>query len=77
MINKRKPSVLTFEFFEDETGRLRAKCEELGLRRPVESATGKRYSFPKVFGMQRWFVAEDIVRLQSAQAGDRVEIRVR
>lgn len=77
VIKRRKPSVITFEFFEDEKGRLRATCLEFDIRRPVESIGGKRYRFAKVFGMQRWFAPADLARLQTAKAGDRVQVKVR
>lgn len=76
MINRRKPSVLTFEFYRDEKGRLRARCVEFGIRKPVESVQGKRYRFTKVFGMPRWFAPADLVKLQTAVAGDRIQVQV-
>lgn len=77
VINKRKPSVLTFEFFADDEGRLRAQCEEFGRRRSVESAKGKRYQFQKVFGMPGWFESDDLIRLQTAEAGERIQVPVK
>ncbi len=76
MLNKRKPAVLTFVFFNDEKGRLRATCKEFGRTRPVESVQGKRYKFPKLFGMQRWFGPEDLVRLHTAVAGDQIQVEM-
>jgi len=67
---------LTFHFFRDAGGRLRARCEELGVTKPVESASGKRYKFCKVFGMYYWFSSEDVWRLQTAGENDIIKVKV-
>ena len=72
-----KGTELTFEFFRDKNGRLRCKCQELGITKPVESADHqKRYKWAKVFGMFQWFSNEDHWKLQLAKAGDIIKVKV-
>jgi len=64
-----------FEFFRDEGGRLRCRCRELGIVKPVEKADGsKRYKFAKVFSIptELWFGTKTAWRLQLAQEGETV-----
>jgi|GEM_PF-5085633 len=71
---------LTFEFFRDENGRLRAACREFGTRFPVERRDGKRYKFLKVAKIPTVYKPEIgrdmqiVYRLQTAKAGDVVEV---
>jgi hypothetical protein len=65
-------------FFRDEGGRLRCKIPELGLTKPVETADGsRRYRWAKVFGLyqsQTGWPYEVYLRLQTAEAGDTIEL---
>lgn len=72
---------LTFQFFRDESGRLRCRCLQLGLTRPVEKADGtkKRYKFGKVMGLPvtQWFGQDEVLRLQTAKEGDIIILTVK
>jgi len=69
---------LTFKFFRDDGGRLRATLEEFNITKPVERRDGKRYKILKVFslppGIRCAIKTSDVYRLQTAQAGDVVEV---
>lgn len=68
---------LTFRFFRDAQGRLRAKCPEGGFTRPVESQHGKRYRIRRVFShVSKFMTADDVLRLQTAVEGDEIKIMI-
>lgn len=68
---------LTFRFFRDQAGRLRAECSEAGFTRPVESQQGKRYRIRKVFSCISKFMTDaDKLRLQTAVEGDEIRIMI-
>ena len=68
---------LTFRFFQDKEGRLRAQCRPGGFTRPVESKQGKRYRFYKVFShISRFITDADMVKLQTAVEGDEIRIMI-
>ena len=71
-----KGTVLTFQFFRKPDGRLRARCPELAITKPVESRDGKRYKFARVFRTYHWFSAEDAWRLQLGKEGDVIKVTV-
>ena len=77
-MNTKPPTgtVLTFKFFRKPNGRLQATCQELGITKPVESQDGRRYKFLKVFQMYYWFSEEDVWRLQLAEEGDVIKVKV-
>lgn len=79
---------IKFEFFKDESGRLCVRTEglpQIGFqdirRQPVERRDGARYKFVKCTGLYHAFerhaeLLQNIAKLQTAQAGDVVEISV-
>ena len=71
-----KGATLTFRFFRDPSGRLRARCQELGVTKPVESRSRKRYKFAKVFGFYDWFSSSDLWRLQTAGPDETIKVKV-
>lgn len=74
---------LTFRFFRDRGGRLRAECVELDIRKPVESKEGHRYRFRRVFGKARIWQdygspdQVDMYRLQNASDGDVIHVTLK
>jgi len=75
---------LTFEFFEDSSGRLRAKLYLNGIclmTKPVERADkSKRYNIAKVFGLWKFgvrnFDPATYVKLHSSRPGDKITCKV-
>ena len=67
---------LTFIFFEDVNGRLRARIRELGKTKPVETVDkSKKYNIVKIFGLWNWTISQkDLLKLQTAQNGDVIEV---
>jgi len=77
MLKPPSGTELTFRFFEDESGRLRFTILELGITKPAISRDGRRYKILKVLGgWYNWFSPEDVWKLQLAQAGDIVRVKV-
>lgn len=75
---------LTFKFFKDEGGRLRAHLKEFGVTKPVESKDSKkRYKILKVFYnyIPRFVLTQiseyDILKLQTAKEGDVIIIPIK
>ena len=72
-----KKRTVTFRFFRDPGGRLRATCVEGDFTRPVESAVGKRYRFRKIFSeVWKFLSSDDRWRLQTAKQGDVITVEL-
>ena len=75
---------LTFKFFEDQSGRLRAKLYLNGIylmTKPVEKADkSKRYNIAKVFALWNFGVTKvdplTYAKLLSAKPGDKITCKV-
>lgn len=72
-----KKRTVTFRFFRDQEGRLRATCIEGDFTKPVESAAGKRYQIRKIFPQVWKFLSDaDRLRLRLAGEGDVITVEL-